>query len=75
MANLIEVYAARDVTHAYLLKHRLEDAGIEVMVANESLQGAIGEIPAGLATSPRILVDEADVERAVALLKELDGQL
>jgi tRNA pseudouridine65 synthase len=73
--SMTEVYAARDVTHAYLLKHKLEDAGIEVMIMNESLQGALGEIPMGLATSPRILVDEEDAEKAVALLREVDGKL
>ena len=49
----------------------LEEAGIEVHVHNESLQGALGEVPE-FATAPRLLIPQADARRAHELLKEFD---
>ena len=72
MDKLVEVYAARDLQHAYLLKAALEDAGIEARIGNENLQGGVGELPAGLATAPRIVVFRSDAQRATEVLKKLE---
>ena len=66
---LVEVLVARDVTHAYLAKARLEDAGIFTVVQGENLQMLFGEIPA-LEATPRLLVRKPEVARALEILKE-----
>ena len=71
MGDLVQVYVARDIPHAYLVKGALEEAGIASMVGNESLQSALGDLPA-FVTAPTLLVDEADAPRALELLKEID---
>jgi hypothetical protein len=66
---LVEVLIARDVTHAYLAKSRLEDAGIFTVLQGENLQMLSGEIPAPEAV-PRLLVRRPEVARALEILKE-----
>ena len=41
MDKYIEVFAASDITFAYLMKANLENAGIPVQIANENLQGEL----------------------------------
>ncbi|HIN81099.1 MAG TPA: DUF2007 domain-containing protein [Planctomycetes bacterium] len=75
--RFIEVSSALDIPHAYLLKSVLEEEGIEVRIGNEFLQAGLGELPAGFATSPRILVYESDAPRARKILAEaekVDGE-
>ena len=72
MAELVQIYVARDIPHAYLLKGALEEAGISVKVGNENLQGALGDLPQ-FATAPTLLVSEADAPRALELLNEIDA--
>jgi hypothetical protein len=66
---LVEVLVARDVTHAYLAKARLEDAGIFTVLQGENLQMLSGEIPA-LEAAPRLLVRRPEFARALEILKE-----
>ena len=40
MDKYVEVFAASDITFAYLMKANLENAGIPVQITNENLQGA-----------------------------------
>jgi Putative prokaryotic signal transducing protein len=65
MERFVEVYAAVDITLAYLIKAQLEDAGIPVQVTNEYLQGAYcldGMVP-------RVLVPASHAEQAVEIIK------
>ena len=71
MVAFVQVYMARDTPHAYLLKGALEEAGIEVLVENESLQGALGELSA-FSTAPTLLVKQSDAVRALEILKGID---
>ena len=67
MDEYVEVFAATDITFAYLMKANLENAGIEVMIANENLQGAYcldGMVP-------RVLVPAAQAEQARQLIEEI----
>lgn len=69
MERFVEVYAAVDITCAYLIKAQLEDAGIPVQVTNEYLQGAYcldGMVP-------RVLVPAPYAEQAVAIIREVQG--
>lgn len=67
MDEYIEIFAASDITFAYLMKANLENAGIPVLIANENLQGAYcldGMVP-------RVLVPAAQAEQARQLIEEI----
>jgi len=67
MDKYVEVFAASDITFAYLMKANLETAGIPVQIANENLQGAYcldGMVP-------RVLVPEIYVEQAKQIIEEI----
>ena len=62
-----EVFAASDITFAYLMKANLENAGIPVLITNENLQGAYcldGMVP-------RVLVPAAYEEQAKQIIDEI----
>ena len=69
MDRFVEVFAASDITFAYLMKANLEDAGIPVQIANENLQGLYcldGMVP-------RVLVPEAYAEQARQIISEIQN--
>ncbi|HET9953469.1 MAG TPA: DUF2007 domain-containing protein [Polyangiaceae bacterium] len=68
---MFALYSARDLMEAELLAHRLAEAGIEYVIRNRYLQGAIGELPASL--RPEVCVLRAgDVARAEAIRDEFE---
>ncbi len=67
MAGYVEVFAASDITFAYLMKANLENAGIPVRIENENLSGVYcldGMVP-------RVLVPAQHAEQARLLIKEI----
>ena len=67
MDKYVEVFAASDITFAYLMKANLENAGIPVQIANENLQGAYcldGMVPS-------VLVPESRLEQARQIIEEI----
>jgi len=67
MEGYVEVFAASDITFAYLMKANLEAAGIPVQIDNENLQGAYcldGMVP-------RVLVPENYAEQAKQIIEEI----
>ena len=67
MDEYVEVFAASDITFAYLMKANLETAGIPVQIDNENLQGAYcldGMVP-------RVLVPAGHAEQARQIIKEI----
>ena len=68
MDKYVEVYTARDITLAYLMKAQLETAGIPVQIGNENLQGAL--CIDGMA--PRVLIPETQAEQARQVLAEFE---
>ncbi len=67
MDEYVEVYAASDITFAYLMKANLENAGIPVQIANENLQGALcvdGMVPS-------VLVPANYEEKAKRIIEEI----
>lgn len=67
MDGYVEVFAASDITYAYLLKANIENAGIAVQIENENLAGAYcldGMVP-------RVLVPADDVEQARRIIDEI----
>jgi enoyl-CoA hydratase len=72
-ARLVEVYRAKDSPQAHVLRSALEDAGIHALVEGDLLQGALGELPVGWSTAPRIMVEEHDAPQARALLERWES--
>lgn len=72
--RFLEVFRPRNVPEAHVVRLRLEEAGIPVMVENEILQGVVGELPFGWPTAPRLLVAEEDVSTARELLRTLEAE-
>ncbi|OHB78585.1 MAG: hypothetical protein A2Z25_19560 [Planctomycetes bacterium RBG_16_55_9] len=67
MGEYVEVFAASDITFAYLMKANLESAGIPVHIDNENLQGAYcldGMVP-------RVLVPASHAEQARQVIEEI----
>ena len=67
MSEYVEVFAASDITFAYLMKANLESAGIPVHIDNENLQGAYcldGMVP-------RVLVPADYAEQAKQIIEEI----
>lgn len=67
-----KLYSAANLPDAYLLLHRLEQAGIEARVLNEHAQGGLGEIPFTHAYPEVWLVEPADVERAKSIVADYE---
>ena len=68
--NLVEVFRAKDSPQAHMLRSALEDAGLRAVVEGDLLQGALGKLPMGWATAPRILVESRDVAKARKIIAE-----
>ncbi len=69
MDRLVEVYAASDITLAYLIKAHLEDAGVPVQIANENVSAAYcidGMVP-------RVLVPADCAEEAREIIAEIQS--
>ncbi len=67
MDEYVEVFAASDITFAYLMKANLENAGIPVQIDNENLSGAYcldGMVP-------RVLVPASRAEQAKQIIEEI----
>jgi len=67
MDEFVEVYAASDITFAYLMKAKLEDAGVPVQIANENVSAAYcldGMVP-------RVLVPASQLRQAQQIIAEV----
>ena len=60
----VELYRARGLPEAHAIRVALEEEGIAVRIDNELLQGAVGELPMGWNTAPRIMVERDQQEAA-----------
>ena len=70
--ELTEVYAARDETDATLVQSMLAEANIGARVIGGQILGAIGGVPAGLPSAPRVWVPDQDATAAVALIRKME---
>jgi hypothetical protein len=73
--SMTVIYTAANVQQAHLLKNLLDEAGIAATVANDALQGAIGEVPLGWATSARVVVSEERAAEARRIAEEFDATI
>ena len=72
--NVVEVYWAADAPQAHLVKAVLKKAGIEAQVVGEMLQAAVGNLPWGPSTSPRVWVAKTDEAHARAIIAEWEQE-
>jgi len=72
VAAMQRVYAAANLTEAYLLLHRLQQAGIAARVFNEHAQGAMGEIPFTHAYPELWVEHDVDAARARPVIVEYE---
>ena len=68
---MINVYDAPNSLEAHMVLNLLEQAGISGRIDGEYLQGAAGELPPGRLI--RVMVEEGDVEDAMAIIREWDA--
>ena len=68
------IYSAGQIDEAVLLKQLLEERGIESFIENQALQGALGELPPGEATNPRVRVAEEDADKAREVVTAFERQ-
>ncbi len=68
--HLVEVFRAENSIAAHFFKNALEDAGIAAYITGEAMS-ATETLPMWW-SSPRILVDAADAERAAEIIRELE---
>ena len=70
--NFVEAYRAANSPQAYAIRFALENAGLRVLIENESLQDGIGEIPSGWPSAPRIMVEESQLVAAREFIDRID---
>lgn len=68
----VEAYRAAHPIQAHALRMALEEAGIRVIIENEALQGAIGDVPAGWSSAPKLMVEESQLSAARAIISQTD---
>ncbi|MBC7818175.1 MAG: DUF2007 domain-containing protein [Planctomycetaceae bacterium] len=71
-SKFVEVFRASHALQAHAIKFELDEADIPAIIENEALQDAVGDLPGGWATAPRILVEETQVPAARAVIEKID---
>jgi len=69
------IYVASGTEQAHMLKDALLQQGIFAYVSNDALQVGVGDLPAGLPTAPRVVVEEQDAEEARQIALEFDAAM
>jgi hypothetical protein len=70
---MLRLYQAANLPDAYLVLHRLEQAGIAARVFNEHAQGGMGEIPFTHVYPEIWLLDPRDEPRARGVVAEYEN--
>ncbi len=66
----VVLYRAKDLIEAETIHAALVDAGLTARVEGEYLGTALGDIPLGATTAPRIVVRHGDLAAAKEILHE-----
>ena len=72
--EFVEIYRAKNLMQAHAIRMALENAGIDVRIEGELLQGDVGEIPLGWDTLPRILVNALQLNAAREIAERFDAR-
>jgi putative signal transducing protein len=68
----VVIYSAATLPQAHVLRNVLEDQGIRAEVINDAIQLALGDVPMGWSTAPRVVVDQQHAELARRIALEFD---
>lgn len=68
--SLVVLYQAKELYEAQELHDVLEAEGIASRIEGEFLKTALGELPLGITTGPRVVVREEDEPQAKVLLEQ-----
>lgn len=71
--EIVEIYRAKNEPDAILMESALREHGIKCRLVGQYLAGAVGEIPAGIASSPALWVNVADAKRAQNVVSRLES--
>ncbi len=74
LPEFVEIYRPKNLLQAHAIRMALEEAGVDVRIEGELLQSAVGEIPLGWDTLPRILVDSSQLKIAREIVDRLDAR-
>ena len=69
-----EIYRAKNLPEAQVIRIALEQAGVACFIDGELLQGAVGELPMGWVTAPRIKVDASQASLALEIIRGVELQ-
>jgi len=70
-----QVFAAKTVTEAHLVKSLLEREGIQAEVRGEWLSGALGELPVSHENWPSVwILQDQQIEAARVLVEEYERE-
>ncbi len=72
--DLVEIFRAKNMSQAVLLKAALEEEGIRCVVENDPLDNAPGALTLGWSTDPRLMVEAPDEVRATEIAKQFDKE-
>jgi len=72
-STVIRIYVARQRYDAYLVRDRLNQAGIKAHVFNEHASSIVGDVPPDVAQPQVWIARDADEARARALLREMEA--
>lgn len=70
--KFVEAYRASNLAQAHIIRIALEDAGLCVLIENESLQDGGGEIPIYWHSAPRLMVEESQLAAAREIIDQTD---
>lgn len=73
--KMIEVYRAKDLPEAHLIRFMLGEAGINATIDGDSLQPGLGDLPYGWLTAPRIIVEESQAVSARQIVTVAEAQI
>ena len=74
LPEFVEIYRPKNLMQAHAIRMALEDAGVDVRIEGELLQSAVGEIPLGWDTLPRIMVDSSQLNTAREIVERSDAR-
>ena len=70
----VEIVRARSAMEAHAIRILLEEHGFDVRIDGEALLGALGGLPVGWETAPRVLVPADEAAGAVELIETIKRQ-
>jgi hypothetical protein len=72
--DLTVIYRAAHPLEAHMVANFLNEAGVPATVDGDYLTGALGDLPVGWTTAPRVLVREENALAARALIEAAQAE-